>query len=169
MASSPAERLRATFEAIHRERMAGLPILNPRLSVTVVEGRDWRGERIDALVTPWCLNLIATPLDPSGLEPQPIGTARVIPFPAGRIEFLVSEEPGIGPFAACSLFSPMGDFSDQETAVATARAVLDALFEPEFEPEVLNAPDPRPAGEPVAGGRGAISRRELLRGRFSRT
>jgi [NiFe] hydrogenase assembly HybE family chaperone len=99
------------------------------------------------------------------LGPQPIGTARVIPFPAGRFEFLASEEPGIGPFAACSLFSPMGDFPDQETALATARAVLDALF----ETEGMNPPDSRSPDAPVAGARGAISRRELLRGRFSRT
>lgn len=165
MPDSPAERLRATFEAIHRERMAGLPILNPQLSVAVVEGRDWRDDRIDALVTPWCLNLIATPLDPSALGPQPIGTVRIIPFPAGRFEFLASEEPGIGPFAACSLFSPMGDFPDQETALATARAVLDTLF----ETEGMNPPDSRSPDQPVAGARGAISRRELLRGRFSRS
>ncbi len=165
MAESRAERLRETFEGIHRERMAGLPILNPCLSVAVVEGREWMGEGIDVLVTPWCMNLIALPLDPSAVKPKPMGWSRVIPFPTGRFEFLASEEPGIGPFAACSLFSPMGDFPNQETALATARAVLDTLF----EPEVMNPPGARSTDVPVAGARGAISRRELLRGRFSRT
>ena len=49
--------------------------------------------------------------------------------------------------AMCSLFSPMQDFVDQEGAIATAQAALDALFDPRL---LDNAPKrgslPRRAG-----------------------
>lgn len=154
----PAERLEAVFAGIHQERMAGLPILNPRLAVAVVGGRVWWNDWVGILVTPWCMNLMVLPLTPRGPE-RAAGDPLILAFPAGRFTFAVSSEPGLGPYAACSLFSPMGEFSDQETALATARAILDALFEVQSGVEQGVARYPQGTG---------ISRRDLLRGGFGR-
>jgi [NiFe] hydrogenase assembly HybE family chaperone len=155
---APAARLVAVFAGIHRERMTGLPILNPRLAVAAVGGRVWGDHWIGVLVTPWCMNLVALPLNPSGPE-QMAGDPLTLEFPAGRFAFAVSSEPGLGTYAACSLFSPMGEFPDQETALAIARATLDALFEVQSGVGQGASSDSRGTG---------ISRRDLLRGGFGR-
>lgn len=153
----PAPRLEHVFAGIHRERMHGLPILNPRLSVAVVGGRVWGDDWIGVLVTPWTMSLVAMPLAAAGPEPAAGGTC-TLELPAGHFPCVLSAEPGVGYFAACPLFSPMGEFPDQDTALATARAILDALFVPE-ECAGAGSKDP---------GRG-ISRRGLLRGALGRS
>jgi [NiFe] hydrogenase assembly HybE family chaperone len=154
--SPTAERLTAVFERIHRERMAGLPILHPALSVAVVGAREWRGAWAGVLITPWCMNLVLIPAPGSGFVPGPTGSKQVLELPAGAFELIASEEPDIGPFAACSLFSPMQQFADQAAALATAEAVMQQLFEPDPPPAA-----PQPAAAP------GISRRDLLRGTLS--
>lgn len=174
--AGPAARLLAAFERIHRERMRGLGILNPRLAVAVVEGQHWQGCWLGVLITPWLMSLVALPQGQGaaqagpgiapGPEPEPSppdlrwrpGAVFELALPAGTFALGVSAEPDLGPFATCSLFSPMGGFPDQETAAATARAVLDALFVPD------SAGRPRPAPTPSRPPAGpGISRRALLR------
>ena len=74
-----------------------------------------------------------------------------VAFPCGAIEFRLSDLPGWGPMGMCSLFSPMQDFVDQEGAIATAQAALDALFDPCL---LDNAPEPEayPAAQDLRRG-----------------
>ena len=148
------------FERIHRERMAGLPILHPGLSVAVVGAREWQGDWLGVLITPWCMNLVLVPRRGSVHTLGPTGAKQSIELPAGRYELLASAADGVGPFAACSLFSPMNDFADQASAVAAAEAVIAALFEP----------NPRPSDEerPGSNRRPGVRRRDLLRGTLRR-
>jgi [NiFe] hydrogenase assembly HybE family chaperone len=147
----------AVFERIHRERMAGLPILHPDLRVAVVGARAWQRDWLGVLVAPWCMNLVLVPGPGSAHAPGPFGSKLQLDLPAGRFEFLSSEEDGLGRFAACSLVSPMHEFADQAGAVAMAEEIVTALFEPEA-PAAPAAP---------AQDRG-VSRRDLLRGAFRR-
>ena len=159
-----ANALTAAFERVHHKRMAGLPILHPCLSVAVIGARQWRQDWLGMLLTPWCMNLVIVPGSASTFVAGPVGSKQLIEFPAGTFEFIASDEAGIGAFAACSMFSPMQTFADQAAAVATAEAIMVALFEPE--------PDGAQGGSQVdvaAASNGAgISRRDLLRGRVSR-
>lgn len=126
------ERLEACFEEVASTRMAGLPFLNEAISVKAVGGRDWNGGWLCVLVTPWFMNLMLLPGDAD--EPAATtGTKRLIAFPAGRFEFIAGHEDAIGPYWMCSLFSPVFEFAEQETAEATALAALDALFERDDE------------------------------------
>ncbi|EXJ15233.1 [NiFe]-hydrogenase assembly chaperone HybE [Imhoffiella purpurea] len=145
-------RLTVAFHRIHETRMRGLPILNPALSVQVVGARAHAGDWLGVLVTPWCMNLVLIPGTDSEVRPGPQGSKLEIDLPGGRCELIASEEAGIGRFAACSIFSPMGGFPDQATAVATAEAVLDGLLS-----------EPAHSWPTSAAG---ISRRDLLRGRL---
>ncbi|WP_200374544.1 [NiFe]-hydrogenase assembly chaperone HybE [Thiocystis violacea] len=157
-----AERLSRVFRRIQETRMHGLPILNPNLFVQVVDGRFHAGDWVGILITPWCMNLVLIPGPDSAHRPGPLGTKPSIGFPAGDFEFLASEEAELGPFCACSLFSPMGDFPDQASAVATAETIMRTLF-------VADADQSPRTGE-CSGDRLApgISRRQLLSGRFRR-
>lgn len=154
--NSTARRLCAIFERIRRQRMTGLPILHPGLSVAVIGARQWGSDWTGVLVTPWCMNLVLIPGSGSDTGRGPIGSKQVRALPAGDFEFIASEEIGIGPFAACSLFSPMQVFADQAAAIATAESVIRELFQPRPD----SARDARPEGERDLG----LSRRSLLLG-----
>ena len=122
-----AAQLQAVFQRIERTAMAGMPILNPALSVAVVGMRAFEGEWLAVLVTPWFMNIVLLPREGAGPAAIP-GTKEHVAFPAGRFEFICAHADELGAFRMCSLFSPMFEFADQEAATATARHVLEELL-----------------------------------------
>ncbi len=145
--------LEALFTHVGATRMAGIPILHPGLRVQAVGFERDGDAAVGVLVTPWFMNLVRLPLEPSSSD-LPVGQARERPVGNECFSFIVGHEDGFGSYEACSLFSPMAEFVDHEAAVATARAVLDTLRQP---PQVIASP-------PVA-----MSRRALLFGRPAAT
>ena len=157
-AANVATRVTAAYRRIRDTGMRDIPILNPALDVTTAGFRRWKGTWIGVLVTPWSMNVLRIPLVTGLQAHRATGTASTVNLPAGALEFLACEEPGIGYYEACSLFSPVLQFSEQAAAVATAEAALGMLFDervarigPELPDRVV---DPPPG----------ISRRALLRG-----
>jgi [NiFe] hydrogenase assembly HybE family chaperone len=129
--SQRAPRLVAAFTEIARTRMAGVPVLNLALAGEAIGF----GPQTDAagalgvmgvLVAPWFMNLIWLPADSADAS-HPVGETRLHVIGGERLEFIGAHEPSIGAYAACSMFSPMFEFTDQEAACATAREVLGAL------------------------------------------
>ncbi|MCG5234793.1 [NiFe]-hydrogenase assembly chaperone HybE [Xanthobacter oligotrophicus] len=122
-------RFEAVFREIHSAKMKGVPFVNESLGVKAVGFRAHEGRALGVLVTPWFMNLVLLPGaqdDWSGLK---TGDKELIAFPSGAYEFLAANRPETGPYKACSLFSPMFDFSSMLQAVETAAAVLPALFD----------------------------------------
>jgi len=174
------------FRRIERERMQGLPLLNPALQVKAVGFREWQGRCLGVLITPWFMNLMLLPDEGDDWEDLQIGDKQLHQFPAGPYEFILGEEAGIDRFQMCSLFSPMFEFADQATAVATAEEVMRGLMdeenrdtistcEAEIERRWYAASAEEVESEEEVDGRGLserleqpISRRDLLRGRQSR-
>jgi len=153
-AQTAAGRLEATFGAILAERMQDVPILNPALAVEAVGLRDWQGHWLGALVTPWFINLVVLP--GSGAWHAVADRESVwYAFPSGRFEFIAGSEPGLGSYHACSLFSPVQEFADHETARETARVALESLFDPAQLGE--SSGSDQPDGP-------QLSRRDFLRG-----
>jgi [NiFe] hydrogenase assembly HybE family chaperone len=153
-AGEAAGRLEATFGAIQRERMQDVPILNPALAVEAIGMRAWQGRWLGALVTPWFINLVVLPADgpwSSVDERESVWYA----FPGGRFEFIAGSEPDLGEYHACSLFSPVLEFADHETARETARVALESLFDPSLLGEKPSTANPDGPG---------MSRRDFLRG-----
>jgi [NiFe] hydrogenase assembly HybE family chaperone len=183
------EGLEQVFRRIETERMQGLPILNSALRVSAVGFRQWQGYCLGVLITPWFMNLMLLPNEGDDWQELGIGDKQLHQFPSGPYEFIVGEEPGVGRYQMCSLFSPVFEFADQETAEATAEAAMSALMETEnrdtlstHEREI----ERRWRGEPETGDESVqaageqaslsigerleqpLSRRELLRGRLVR-
>jgi len=154
-----AARLADGFEVVHRSRMAGLPIVNPRLRVEAAGFRDWGDLALGVLITPWFLSFVLAPRDPARWAALPVGGARTHRFPAGEFEFLVGTLEGFGRYQSCSLFSPVPQFADQVAARGTAHAALDILIGAE-PPSSRRAPVTRPPAPPRR-----LSRRALLLGR----
>jgi [NiFe] hydrogenase assembly HybE family chaperone len=163
----PSAQLENAFRTVHAERMQGLAFVNPALRVEAVAFEPWRGYWLGVMLTPWSMNLMLTPRDSAAWRPLRVGDKRRYLFPAG--EYLI-----------CSLFSPVLEFADHETARETARLAREALF------DTANAERAdTTAGTAIAGTSNAaatasgplaqlsagletpITRRELLHGRLS--
>jgi [NiFe] hydrogenase assembly HybE family chaperone len=114
-------RLEAYFHETHRRSMQDAPICNPALEVACVGFRAWGDRMIGVLVTPWFMSLVLATAGSRETES--------LAFPCGAIAFRRNDLPGFEPLLMCSLFSPMQDFADRDAALATARAVLDGVFD----------------------------------------
>lgn len=166
-AEDPSPLLEAAFRRIEAETMAGVPILNPALVVEALGFRRWQGHWLGIVITPWFMNLVLVPGDAGRWQSVGPGARLFRKFPAGDFAFLGSVEPEVGEFQSCSLFSPMAQFADQDSAREVARAALEAL-------------QAAPAAPPAAPGREAfadpkqaalerpMSKREFLGGLFRR-
>jgi [NiFe] hydrogenase assembly HybE family chaperone len=121
-------RLKNAFQDIAETRMAGLPILNPGLTVETVGFRLWQGEWIGVLVTPWFMNLMCLPGPDAAAETAPSGSTRRRTLPGGEFEFLTANDERVGDYLSCSLFSPMHDFQDMASALEVAEAIIHELF-----------------------------------------
>jgi [NiFe] hydrogenase assembly HybE family chaperone len=133
----PSARLEAAFRRIEAERMADVPMLNHALAVEAVGFARRDGRWLGVLITPWFMNLVLLPAE--GEWNSVAEGERLFRRFAGRdYAFLCGREPEVGEFHSCSLFSPMGEMPNQESARAIARAVLLAL-EPERSATVAAA------------------------------
>jgi [NiFe] hydrogenase assembly HybE family chaperone len=148
-----------TFAAIGSSRMRGIPLLNKQLKVQAVgfepSGQELPELLVGILVTPWFMNLICLTTEPTGRVGAAPGAGLTIRHKVGseNFDFISACEDGLGDFAACSLFSPMFEFSDQAGAVATATEILATLRR---EPVPLQQADIAQQVSPVPSRRGFL-------------
>lgn len=130
MIGARAHRLEAVFRDIAATRMAGLPVCNTALQVQAIGfecDREDPAIALGVLLTPWFMNLVRLPLDPSRPALLREGESARRVHGGRALEFLGAFEPDLGPFESCSLFSPVFEFAEQRVAAATAREVLALL------------------------------------------
>ncbi|MDR2240045.1 MAG: [NiFe]-hydrogenase assembly chaperone HybE [Zoogloeaceae bacterium] len=160
--TDPAPLLEAAFRRIETNDMAGVPMLNPALRVEAIGFDRWQGHWLGILITPWFMNLVLVPGEAASWNSVAPGKRRFLRFPSGDFAFLGSEEPELGEFQCCSLFSPMTQFSDQDGAREVGLAALAALRRPAETTASQTPSDPQPAsGRPM-------SKREFLGAVFRR-
>jgi [NiFe] hydrogenase assembly HybE family chaperone len=167
--ASPAQALESVFGSILRERMQDMPMLNPALAVEAVGFRHWGEHWLGILITPWFMNLMLMPRVSAKWQPIGERETRHYVLPAGVFEFIGGRDPALGDYQACSLFSPMFEFSAQQEARDTAVAALEALFDP-AQRDAGGPPVPAPASSaacgpgPAASAQRLVSKRDLLFG-----
>lgn len=166
-ADDPSPLLEAAFRRIEAEAMADVPILNPALRVEAVGFRRWQGHWLGVLITPWFMNLVLAPGEAGRWQSVVAGERLLRKFPAGDFAFLGSEEPEVGEFQSCSLFSPMGRFASQAEAREVALVALEAL---QSDPAAsATAPGKKAFENPKqAALERPMSKREFLAGVFRR-
>jgi [NiFe] hydrogenase assembly HybE family chaperone len=123
----PAPLLEAAFRRILAQTMADVPIINPALHVEAVGFGRWQDHWLGIVITPWFMNLVLVPGAAETWQSVAPGLRLFRKFPSGDFAFLGSEEPEVGEFQSCSLFSPMAQFADQAGAREVALAALEAL------------------------------------------
>ena len=144
------EMLAGIYREIGERSMRDLPIFNDALSVEAIGFRRFNHAIVGIMVTPWFMNVIATVEENSPHRP---GSTQCLVFPAGEIEFTISDVAPAVRIASCSLFSPMFQFDDMAAARATADAALAALMTPSDDRDDVKAVDVS-----------TIDRRNFLRG-----
>jgi len=174
----PSARLTDSFRAA-ATRMDGLAFVNPALVVEAVGFAPWQGHWLGVLLTPWFMNLILAPRDPGAWATLRPGDKRRYQFPAGAFDFIGAQDDLAGEYQMCSLFSPLLQFDDQETARQVAQLAREALFDtanaeqpdlppanlsPEREPAVA---DPGPLAQLEARLDAPQSKRDFLRVRWT--
>lgn len=145
----------AFYRQVETERMLGIPILNPALSVEAVGFRMVTGDEAVAegvLITPWFMSLVRLPLAVEGHGGR-VGRKRVHACGTERFEFIGAHDPVLGFHESCALFSPMNDFGHQALARETAQAVMTALTAVETQP--ASAPEVPPRRAFLFGRSGA--------------
>ena len=157
-----ARQLETTFRDIHANQMRGVPIVNAALNVKAVGFQERDGHILGVLITPWFMNLVQAPLPEDVSGPTRVSGEKVLlSFPSGDYEFTAVNRDQAGnlpPYLACSLFSPMFDFTTMLQAIETAQAALVGLMDPTLNP----AYRPAPASDTAAPAR--TGRRALLTG-----
>lgn len=123
-----ATRVANVFERIHREQMAGLPLLNKALSVTALGFQEFEGRILGMLITPWMMSLLWFPAAQDDWQSQALGSKNMVAFPGGNYRFLINVIDELGVCQMHSLHSPMHRFGSQAAAIAEATAFLDKLL-----------------------------------------
>ncbi|MFC4348594.1 [NiFe]-hydrogenase assembly chaperone HybE [Kordiimonas lipolytica] len=118
------------FREIEASRMAGLPFLNHKLEVEPVGFQEWGGGYLGILITPWFLSILYLREEWEDAAPG-VGEKRMLSLPSGKFEFIGSHEEALGTYLSCSLFSPVLEFEDQETARAVAQTSMLELLNTE--------------------------------------
>lgn len=168
-------RFETAFREIHAGKMKGVPFVNETLSVKALGFRIHEGRGLGVLVTPWFMNLILLPGPDEDWSGAKTGEKSLVEFASGTYEFLAADRPETGPYRACSLFSPMFDFTSMLQAVETAAAVIPALLDPANREDGTRAGEIRRRAElaeaepaevalPTAAAPAELSRRTMIFG-----
>lgn len=133
------ERFEEAFRELHLGKMLDVPFLNKAIQVQAIGFRPYRdeiigGSTLGVLLTPWFMNLVIVPDEKPDPAPQ-VGTKSFVSFPSGMYEFIWSYRNEVGPYRACSLFSPVQNLPSQLQAVDIGVEVLRALFQAEHRDE----------------------------------
>jgi len=145
---TPELELETVFQLIASTRMRDIPILNPQLQVAAIGFRRWQPAASDegdpstvwagVLLTPWFMNLL---LLPASAHPLPVvapGGQTIVHLPGGPMPFMAGHEAALGDYRLCSLFSPVQQFADQESARLTAEEILKQVFPPPLAADAPN-------------------------------
>jgi len=151
--TSPAAAVEEAYARIYRERMFCVPVHNNILFIEAIDFQRWQGHWLGVVLTSWCMSALLVPGKAEEWETVGDNQRRFVKFPAGDFAFLGNEEPELGEYQSCSLFSPMNKFTSQSQAIMTARASLAAL---------LSVPGQAKPEEKKASDQPSLSRRRFL-------
>jgi len=126
-AKAIGRRLADLYAAIYEKSMRDVPVVNDVLSTQAIGFRPFDPYTIGIIITPWFMNLVAIPADTQDMFSD--GAVQRIMLPAGDVDFISGTLTGFGRLYSASLFSPMFDFVDMESACLTAQEAMFNLFE----------------------------------------
>jgi len=128
-----ASQVADVFDRIHREQMAGLPLLNGALAVATFGFQEYQGRVVGMVVTPWMMSLVLFPASGEDWQAMALGDKQAHGFPGGIFRFLINRVGELGTFQMHSVHSPMRGFTSQAEALSEAAGFLERLMAPPTE------------------------------------
>lgn len=155
LAHSRILTLEQVFARIAATHMRNVPVQNLALRVQAVGFAPQADNTVlqGVLITPWFMNLVRLPLSATSM--LAVGEKARHQVGTEHFEFIGAHEDGLGAFEACSLFSPMFEFTGQAAAVATATEVLKLLRA--SAPAMANTSPTLPNRRGFLFGRGVVA------------
>lgn len=153
----PGAWLEARYRQVWESRMQALPFVNPALGVAAVGFRQYEGDWLGVVVTPWFLNLFLISGGGRLWGDIPAGQRRYLELPCGTLQFIADDDPDIGPYQYCPLIAPVTGLAGMDAALAAARDALAALFNSPATPA------PPPAAPARSEAEAPPSRRAFFR------
>lgn len=124
-----AQQIEAAFERILREKMLGIPIVNPAIRVETLGFQEYEGRVFGIVVTPWLMNLVLLPAADEDWSELELGEKKWHRIGPRQYKFLANDIDGIGSCQTHSLYSPMREFRSHEQARNAALKFLDELMQ----------------------------------------
>ena len=121
--NNPDKLVENVFAEIHKTEMADLPFINPYLSVKTVGFSLYEGDWLGVLLTPWTLSALLLPGPNRHWQPFSVGEKFGIKLPSGEYIFFVGNHDELGTYLSCSLCSPVGNISNQESGLKLANDI----------------------------------------------
>ena len=118
----------SVFNQIYLENMQDIPVINDKLKVTAIGFQQYEELYIGVVVTPWFMNIIILPIESNCWVHLPELSQHSFTFPSGQYTFVVGKDKQLGTYQMCSLFSPMFEFANNETALETATIAIRELM-----------------------------------------
>lgn len=107
------------------ERMAGLPVFNPALSVSIPAWyRMENGVEAGLVITPWCINFLWLPVSAE----LPKGATCLLSLPSGDYEGIVAQLDDGTRFGSASLVSDTSALNGQAAATELVREMEKLIF-----------------------------------------
>src|SRR5215467_3169519 len=114
-----------SVDAVMRE----LPLYNAKLAVEAIGFRPFGTDALLGVVlTPWFMNLILLPIEPTPMDMGAVCKSEIIQLPAGNRTFIVGGADTVGLYKAHSLHSPVLTFTLPGQGQAEARRQLTFLM-----------------------------------------
>lgn len=126
-------QLTERYDAVYRQQMQDLPIVNKHLEVEAVGFTAIDEHELGVLITPWFMNLVLLPGTDAWHESAQ-GSVIERSLPSGKCEFTVCRDEDLGTYLTAILFRSVTDFPDQPTARAIAEETLKELLTAHDEP-----------------------------------
>jgi [NiFe] hydrogenase assembly HybE family chaperone len=145
------------FRQIDAE-MRDLPVYNDKVVIEAIGFHPFDDAALlGVLLTPWFMNVIVLPIEPTPMDMAEIGRTVSVELPVGQRIFAIGGDEAIGLYKFHSLQSPVLGFTLPGQACAAAQRMLAQLTTP-----------PAPTGQNTAenrSGTATVDRRALLFGR----
>lgn len=142
---NPAPLVLAMYRRIWETRMRGLEFVNPELEVDIAGFRQYQGDWVGAVVTPWFINLFVLPGGGTLWADLGAGERHQVSFPVGALEFIADHDPEseVPAYLYCPLVAPVSQVASQAAAIQIALDALQTLFTPKV---ILPVDSPPSAG-----------------------
>lgn len=152
----PSALIEAHYRQLWETRRHAMPGANAALCVEAFGFQRLDGDWLGVVIAPWSLDLVLMSGGGQWWGDIPNGERRYLNLPCGTLQFLASDDPGLGPYQHCPLIETVTGLPDMRAARYVAADAIRTVF-----PVPGRSPEVESQGE--LGDASEVSRRGFFR------